>query len=208
MPSNSGTKDHREIEIKLPAGDSKQLSESLSQFGFKVLEPRHFESNYLFDFDDRRLLKARSLLRLRSASGEAWLTFKGPPSRSRHYKSRRELETRVGDGSLFCEILKSLGLKRVFTYEKYRAVYAHPGKTGIAGSLQLTYDETPIGNYLELEGPEAWIDEVATRLGYSRRDYITSSYVTLYFQKCQQEGKKPGNMVFGGRKSRLGFAAT
>ena len=73
------------------------------------------------------------------------------------------------------------------------------GKADFHELPQVAYDETPIGNYLELEGPEKWIDEVATRLGYSRQDYITSSYLALYFQKCREEGKKPGNMVFKGR---------
>ena len=137
---------------------------------------------------------------MRFAAGEVWLTFKGPPLLTRRYKARREIETRVEDGVTFCEILKSLGLKRVFTYEKYRTVYTRAGKTESNGLPQLTYDETPIGNYIELEGPQEWIDEVANRLGYSRQEYITSSYLALYFEKCQHEGRKPGSMVFGGRK--------
>jgi adenylate cyclase class 2 len=197
-------KHHRETEIKLAARDCKQLRKNLSKLGFKVVRPRHFESNYLFDFHDLRLRKARSLLRLRSAAGEEWLTFKGPPLSTRRYKSRREIETRVEDGVLFCEILKSLGLKRVFTYEKFRTTYSSAGKIDFKELPQIAYDETPIGTYLELEGPEEWIDEVATGLGYERKDYITCSYLTLYFEKCQQEGREPGNMVFGGRKSRSG----
>ena len=43
-------KQHRETEVKLSARDPKQLRKSLSQLGFRVLRPRHFESNYLFDF--------------------------------------------------------------------------------------------------------------------------------------------------------------
>jgi adenylate cyclase class 2 len=65
----------------------------------------------------------------------------------------------------------------------------------------VVFDETPIGNYLELEGPQRWIDEVARQLGYSRRDYITESYAALYLKKCQVEGKTPGNMIFPARES-------
>ena len=201
-------KHRHETEIKLLARDRKQLGKGLSHLGFKVLKARHFESNYLFDFPDLRLRRSRCLLRLRFAHGEDRLTFKGPSLRQRWYETRREIETRVEDGVLLREVLKNLGLKHVFIYEKYRTLYAQGNKADLHGLPQVAYDETPIGNYLELEGPKKWIDEVATRLGYSRQDYIASSYLALYYQKCQEEGKRPGNMVFKGRKSRLGFVAT
>jgi adenylate cyclase class 2 len=201
-------KHRREIEIKLLARDRKKLGKHLSHLGFKVLKARHFESNYVFDFPDLRLRRSRCLLRLRLAHGEDRLTFKGPSLRRRWYETRREIETRVEDGVLLREVLKNLGLKQVFIYEKYRTIFAEGNKADSHGLRQVAYDETPIGNYLELEGPEKWIDEVAARLGYSRQDYITSSYLALYYQKCQEEGKTPGNMVFKGRKSRLGFVAT
>jgi adenylate cyclase class 2 len=193
---------YRETEIKLQARDGQQVGKSLSQLGFKILRPRYFERNYLFDFPDLRLRRARSLLRLRFAGGEDVLTFKGPPLRSRRYKTRREIETRVEDGALLCDILEILGLKQAFVYEKYRTIYAASGKADSHELPQVAYDETPIGNYLELEGPEEWIDEVATGLGYSPQDYIARSYLTLYLQKCQEEARKPGNMVFKGSKSQ------
>ena len=117
-------KHRRETEIKLLARDRKQWGKRLSQLGFKVFKARHFESNYLFDFPDLRLRRSRCLLRLRFAGGEELLTFKGPPLRTRRYKTRREIETRVEDGVLLREILKNLGLKQVFIYEKYRTIYA------------------------------------------------------------------------------------
>jgi adenylate cyclase class 2 len=217
-------KHRRETEIKLPAGDRRQLRKRLLHLGFKVWKARHFESNYLFDFPDRRLGRSGYLLRLRFAGGEDRLTFKGPSLARRRYETRREIETRVEDGTLLREVLENLGLKQVFIYEKYRTIYAEGDKAGLHGLPQaqrrggpcarpkalgniadhglphVAYDETPIGNYLELEGPEKWIDAVAARLGYSRRDYVTSNYLVLYYQKCREEGKAPRNMVFGGRR--------
>jgi len=194
-------KHHRETEIKLPAGDWGALRKGLSRLGFKVLKPRHFERNWLFDFGDLRLRRSQSLLRLRLAGGAACLTFKGPPLPSARHKIRREIETHVEDGALLFEILKSLGLKPVFIYEKYRTVYSERGNAG-PGLPQVAYDQTPVGDYLELEGPGKWIDQVASGLGYSPRDYITSSYVALYLEKCRTEGQKPSNMVFGRGRSR------
>lgn len=186
----------RENEIKLWVHNPKSLRRRLSQLKFKVSRARAFESNYVFDFPDHRLSRSRSLLRLRFTGGQALLTYKGPPLASDRYKTRREVETGVEDGILLHEVLKNLGLVQVFVYEKYRTTYSEHGGAGSHGSPLLVYDETPIGDYIELEGPGKWIDAVAARLGYSREDYITSSYLALYLQYCREKGRKPGNMVF------------
>ena len=195
-------KRRRETEIKLLARDPGELRKRLSQLGLRIFKKRHFESNYLFDFPDLRLSKSGCLLRLRFAAGESLVTFKGPPLGKRRYGSRHEIETRVEDGTLLREVLKNLGLKQVFAYEKRRTIYAGD-LAGFHEPPQVAYDETPIGNYLELEGPGKWIDEVAAQLGYSPRDYIISTYLALYFQRCREEGRRPGNMVFKGRRSRI-----
>ena len=201
-----GMKHHLETEIKLAVRDRKQMEGQLAQLGFKVIRPRHFESNYLFDFPDLRLSKSGRLLRLRYAAGENLLTFKGPPLRARRYGRRREIETRVEDGALLREVLENLELKAVFVYEKFRTVFAASTKVRLQGSPQVAYDETPIGNYLELEGPAEWIDAVASRLGYSPRDYITATYLALYLQNCRAQERKAGDMVFKGGKQRQRIA--
>jgi adenylate cyclase class 2 len=193
-------KHRHETEIKLYIHDPKALKRRLRNLGFEVARPRYFESNYLFDFPDLRLRKARCLLRLRLAGRQGLLTFKGTPLRSQFYKIRREIETVIDDGHGLREILESIGLEETFSYEKYRTVYAPRGKREISEAPFLVYDETPIGNYIELEGPERWIDEVATQLGYEREDYIASSYGALYRQKCLARGRKPGNMAFSRRR--------
>jgi len=191
-----------ETEIKLPVRDLEQSESRLAQLGFKVLQPRHFESNCLFDFPDLRLSKSGRLLRLRFAAGENLLTFKGSPPRARRYGKRREIETPVEDGALLREILRNLELKEVFAYEKFRTVFAPGMKASRQGSPRVALDETPVGNYLELEGPAKWIDRMASRLGYSPEDYITATYLELYFENCRALGRKAGNMVFKGRKRR------
>jgi len=189
-----------EIEIKLKVSNPVTLKRRLAGLGFRVVK-RYFESDHLFDFPNQKLRKSRCLLRLRFAGNTNLLTFKGSPLRSRDYKIRTEYETNVHDGKALWQVLEGLGLREAFRYEKYRTVYGrklsdgkatHPG----AESAELVYDETPIGNYLELEGPKGWIDAVAAKLGYRRQDYVTASYVRLYYQKCAEQKKKPGNMVF------------
>ncbi|MFB3921818.1 MAG: class IV adenylate cyclase [Terriglobia bacterium] len=189
-------KHRNETEIKLEVHDRKAVKRRLKKLGLRVIQPRHFEGNGLFDFQDLRLWKARCLLRLRQ-EGKRWLlTYKGTPLDSREYKIRREIETLVSDGPAVREILNALGFHEAFRYEKFRTVYAASSKSPREGSNQLLLDETPIGDYLELEGSKRWIDHVARELGYGREDYITASYASLYRQACEKLGKKPASMVF------------
>ena len=189
-------KHRRENEVKLLAGNRNRVMRRLARLGFKVLTARHLESNFVFDFPDLRLGRSGRLLRLRLALGECLLTFKGPPLRARRYASRPEIETRVEDGVIFREVLRDLGLNQVFVYQKYRAVFGAGGRADFRAWPQVAYDETPIGNFLELEGPGEWIDRVAVQLGYSPGDYITSTYRALYLAWCREKHKTPGNMVF------------
>jgi adenylate cyclase class 2 len=194
-------KHRHETEVKLAVRDAKEIRRRLAELGFRPVQARHFESNYLFDFPDQRLRKSRCLIRLRFAGDEGLLTYKGAPLRSSDYKIRPEIETAVEDGHQLGEILLHLGLRENFSYEKFRTMYAPRGKRDVAEAPHVVFDETPIGNYLELEGPQRWIDEVARQLGYSRLDYIKDSYAALYRKKCHAEGKAPGNMLFPSHES-------
>lgn len=193
-------KTHYEIEIKLKVSNPRVLKQRLARIGFRAMR-RYFESNHLFDFPDQKLRKARCLLRLRFAGDKNVLTFKGSPLRSRDYKVRTEYETEVQDGRLLWQVLEGIGLREAFRYEKYRTVYGHKAPArgaddGDVSATELVYDETPIGNYLELEGPKGWIDALSAKLGYGKEDYVTASYVRLYYEKCAELGRRPGNMVF------------
>ena len=202
-----------EIEIKLGVPNPRALKRRLRDLGYFPVSARHFERNLLFDFSDLRLRRSRRLLRVRLVDGHGLVTFKDAPFRDRHYKVRREIEAAVEDGLRVADILREIGLREIFRYEKYRTVFAQaPGSKragGVRGrtsrrvpTSKLVFDETPIGNYVELEGPKRWIDRVARQLGYSREDYVAASYGTLYRRKCLEQGRRPGNMVF--RKYRLG----
>jgi adenylate cyclase class 2 len=60
-----------------------------------------------------------------------------------------------------------------FRYEKWRTEWQD-------GEGHCVVDETPIGNYAELEGSAEWIDRAAARLGISHSEYITLSYGRLF----------------------------
>ena len=183
----------RETEIKLAVPDVKSARGLLRAAGFRISRRRVFETNTLFDTPELSLRRAATLLRVREAGGVATLTYKGPPTITRH-KSREELETEISDARVMGAIIERLGLGAVFHYDKYRTEYRQPGRAGVA-----VLDETPAGVYLELEGTAQWIDRAARKMGFAEDDYITASYVRLWLEWCEWRGAGAGDMVFSDR---------
>ena len=181
----------QEIEIKLQVPKVAALRRRLPRLGFRPLGHRLLERNLVFDTPAGSLRNAQRLLRLRSKGGRWWLTFKSRPEiRSRH-KVREEIEMEIPAGEPLVDILGRLGFQVTFEYQKYRSEFQQPGGRG-----KLLLDETPIGNFMELEGPPRWIDRMAADLGYGSLDYILESYSVLYLNWCRDHGIPPGNMVF------------
>jgi len=179
-----------EIEIKLALEDAEDGRRRLRAAGFRVHKRRIFEENTLFDTPGLKLRKAQSLLRVRQAGESFKITYKGKPAPS-DLKSREELETGIESHETMAAILERLGFQPAFRYQKYRTEFRHRPGGGMA-----TLDETPIGDYLELEGSPGWIRRMARILGFSRQDYITASYGRLYLEWCKKRRIPPGDMVF------------
>jgi adenylate cyclase class 2 len=60
----------------------------------------------------------------------------------------------------------------------------------------LVIDETPIGNYAELEGPPAWIDATVSALGIDPARCITDSYGRLFLSWKQRTGSSADHLTF------------
>ncbi|MBI5281958.1 MAG: class IV adenylate cyclase [Candidatus Solibacter usitatus] len=182
--------DRRETEIKLALPSAEAGRALLARAGFAASHPRAFEANSVYDTPAGGLMRSSRLLRLRDFRGQAILTFKGPPEPGPH-KSRPEIETSVQDPAALHLILSALGYQVQFRYEKFRTTFHHPQQPGHA-----LLDETPIGVFLELEGPPDWIDSTAAALGFAPAAYILLSYGALYRLHCQNAGIPPAHMVF------------
>lgn len=186
-----------EIEIKLRLPDKLgKIRRRLSKTGFRITEHRSLESNTLFDNPKRTLRKHGKLVRVRVTSGRRVLTFKGPSQASK-YKKRPEVEFDLPKGAGIEAIFEHMGYHPVFRYEKFRTEY---GDSSAAGKVLL--DETPIGNFLEIEGSPRWIDRTARLLGFSPDDYITRSYGYLYLAYCRERRISPKDMLFKKRLSK------
>lgn len=185
--------DEREIKLRLNV-DIKAIQRKLRQVNLRVSKKRVYEVNLLFDTPDGALRAAGKLIRVRTVGAQNVLTFKGVSKPGRH-KRREEIETHLEDSAAFEKILSRLGYEQTFKYEKYRTEYRSPNQAGV-----VTVDETPIGNFLEIEGAGRWIDQTAKVLGFGPSDYVTDSYGALYRQYCQERGITPANMTFRARK--------
>lgn len=178
-----------EVEIKFRVADLETLTSTLNSAGFRLITPRTHETNTLYDLPGLTLRTRGALLRLRQY-GEKWtLTYKDKASNGGKHKSRPEIETRVENGPAMDHILRSLGFEPVFSYEKFRSEWTD--KQG-----HVVVDETPIGNFGEIEGDPEWIDLVAGKLGVSEKQYIKASYSELFQEWKQNTGSKAAHMLF------------
>ena len=179
-----------ETEIKLPIDDLAVLRTQLRRFGWRVASHRRLERNWLFDREDGSLKRSGRMLRVRRAGTAGWLTFKGPSAQGTAHKIRNEFEIETADADSLFEILGALDFRVAWRYEKYRSEFAKSGEPG-----KILLDETPLGNFLELEGAAAWIDATAGLLGFRPADYVTLSYRGL-FEKLGEKNHIGPDMVF------------
>ena len=163
-----------ETEIKLRIPSLRAARKLLRTHGFRVAVRRVFEQNLLLDDAAGSIRTGGKLLRLRRAGKLVTCTFKGVLKRGPH-KRREEQEFRVSDFDAALALFAGLGYKESMRYEKYRTEFARAGEPGRA-----TLDETPIGIFMELEGPAAWIDRTAKAFGFTKADYVMEGYATLY----------------------------
>ncbi len=168
-----------EIELKFPVADPSQLEAMLPGLGFVLETSRTFEHNTLYDTQDRSLRARHQLLRIRQYGALCTLTHKRQPDGADDslYKTRIETETTLADGDALAEIFGQLGFTPAFVYEKFRTEWAYP--LGVERA-HLVIDETPIGNWAELEGPKEWIDRMLVMLRVDPQTRITDSYGTLF----------------------------
>jgi adenylate cyclase class 2 len=187
-----------EVEIKFGITDLDALSARLHKLGLKQITPRTHEMNTLFDLPGRTLRAKGDLLRLRKY-GDTWLlTHKAKAKNDAGpHKTRVENETQVEDGEKMQSILVALQFQPCFRYEKFRAEWQ--GEQG-----HVVIDETPIGNFAEIEGPPDWIDSLARDLGVSPADYIADPYTALFFAWKRETKSSAEEMTFqavGSRKT-------
>jgi len=178
----------KEVEIKFRIAEEKALLRALKRAGFRRVTRSTHEVNWLYDLPGQKLRKRGELLRLRKY-GRRWVLTHKSKGRTGRHKVRAELETPVENGDQMDAILRALGYAPTFRYEKYRAEWGD-------GVGHAVVDQTPIGNFGELEGPARWIDRTARLLRIAANDYITQTYAELFLAWKRRSGSPAQEMTF------------
>jgi adenylate cyclase, class 2 len=184
MPSD------REVEIKFRIDDIGAITASLQGVGFRLVTPRTHEMNTHYDQPGGKLRRRGAILRLRQYGPRWTLTYKDRSGRqSGRHKSRREIETQVENGEATGRIIEAVGFSPSFRYEKFRSEWAD-------SNGHVVIDETPIGNFGEIEGQAKWIDATAKRLNISVKSYLKESYAELFAAWKRKTRSKAKEMTF------------
>jgi len=182
-----------ETEVKLACGDLSRLENA--GFALTISKPRHFEDNWLLDWPDQMLFKQGAALRVRAVGGKGSVTFKGvvPESEGSPLKVREEIESDTSDPMRMIDLFERVGFRRAFRYQKYRTDYA----LRLDGEeLKVSFDETPMGNFIEIEGDGPSILRVLETVGFSGSEIIRESYPDLQLARCQSRGVPLEDLVF------------
>ena len=179
----------RETEIKLAFASPEDARRELIRLGAIESRPRVFEDNVVFDLDDRRLVTTDRLLRLRRTGPDAVLTYKGPAEAGRRHKVREEAEVGVADADEMDRILRGVGFRPGYRYQKYRTAFTLEG-------VDVALDETSLGTFVELEGDPDAIDRVAAALGKGPDDYLRATYRELQEKDAAARGAIAGDLLY------------
>jgi adenylate cyclase class 2 len=173
-----------EVEQKHRVVNMIALRSRLTERGV-VIGPPVRQSDCYFAHPSRDFGNTDEALRIRTAGGESFVTYKGPKV-DKTTKTRREIELPLDphdtDGARFGELLDALGFRPVATVTKERRMFeVKRGPFAVEGALD---DVEGVGQFIELEltaddaGLDAacrQIDELARELELGpseRRSYL------------------------------------
>jgi adenylate cyclase class 2 len=178
-----------EIEVKFFISNLEAIEARLIELNAVCRQPRTHEINLRFDTPDHSLSAAGRVLRLRHDL-ESRLTYKGPGQIDEGTHSRQEIEFVVGDYQAARKFLELLGYDVVVIYEKFRAVYELDG-------VNITLDELPYGNFIEIEGPtpqSVHSTSQVLRLNWEARNL--ESYIVIFYRLRENRALTMRDLIF------------
>lgn len=176
-----------ERELKFAGVELEPLRERLLELEAERVAAANFEDNWIFDHNNGALQARGCVLRLRVDAKGATLTFKGPATWDGQTKLRVEHETRVADPEQMEALLQALGYEVATRYQKMREEWR-------LGSVVVSLDHTPIGDFAEFEGEGG--ERVAKRCGFDAETAERRSYIELYEAWRIDHPEVPPHMVF------------
>jgi len=178
-----------ETEAKFYLSDLVALENKLVARDAKLEISRTHEYNLRFDTSDGAYTRTYRVIRLRR-DGKIRLTYKGPGEIVEGVRTREEIEFEVSDFDAAQTFIESLGFNISFVYEKYRTTYHY-------GNCEIVLDETPYGNFIEIEGESGRdIQALAESLGLRWEARINDSYFGIFQMVRAALGVRFRDMTF------------
>jgi len=180
-----------ETELKIPVADLDEVRSRLVSLGAEMVCASMREVNHLLDTGDLVLSGRGCVLRLRSYGDFRVLTFKGQVSYDGAIKVRPEFEVQIEDLEKMRAVLEALGYVVLARYEKDR-------ETWKTGGAEVVLDHTPMGDFVEVEGPAEVLESIALSLGLDPLAAVRGSYMSLWaeYRTSYPEKGLPHDMVF------------
>lgn len=179
-----------EVKIKLEKEEKSNLFRILKKDYQGVFKPGFYQKTYQFFTGD--FLSQKVFPRIRNeANKKITLTVKVKGEKESKYFERKEYTIEISDILEASEMLKSLGFNKMIVWEKVRHDCHVPKLT-----VELSFDETPMGWFLEIEGDKKNIEKTLKLLNLDKRLKIARAYLGLWEDYRKKHGLKEHNMLF------------
>jgi adenylate cyclase class 2 len=172
-----------EVELKVRVASLDPVRRNLQQHNARFCGRVH-ERDIYYNAPHRDFSKTDEALRVRFSDGKTVVTYKGAKLKDLNLKAREELNTEVGSGGTFSDILTRLGFIRSAEVNKWRENYRF-------GNASIALDEVEdLGTFVEIEVladndasiAAATVDRIAKELGIVGKP-ILASYLELLLSK-------------------------
>jgi adenylate cyclase class 2 len=172
-----------EVELKVRVASLDPVRRTLQQHNARFCGRVH-ERDIYYNAPHRDFSKTDEALRVRFSDGKTVVTYKGAKLKDLNLKAREELNTEVGSGGTFSDILTRLGFIRSAEVNKWRENYRF-------GNASIALDEVEdLGTFVEIEVladndasiAAATVDRIAKELGIVGKP-ILASYLELLLSK-------------------------
>ena len=165
-----------EIEVKILDINKDDIIQKLKKFGAKKVFDDEINAIYL-DYEDKRLVKNKNVLRLRTEGKTNVLTMKEFVSK-KDVKIFKEYELTVSDFKETQRIFEMLGIKKYTSMKKHRTSYKLDNIKFEFDKYENEYDYIPLFLEIECEDKEK-IFEYAKKLGFSKKQCTPYTFIDL-----------------------------
>jgi adenylate cyclase class 2 len=172
-----------EVELKFQIVDFQNLLKKIEKEKFKMTMPETHELSIMYDNGEGLMHKTDGRIRVRKSGDKIEFCYKKPITRE-GVKKEIEYEVVVSDFDNLTKIISEMGFASTTSYERYRTEF-------FKEKIKITLDRYPFANFIEIEGNEDDIWEVAKKLDLKKENNLTQSCDTLFTKWRESKSLKP-----------------